>query len=219
MEKIITHENLKSFAYVNEAAVSGPIRGIALSFFADGTVQTCLPDGSGVKLVITGGYPVNGAVRIQVYPEAETEFVLAVRIPGWCRHSALTVCGEAVPVVAGTYAEIKRVWHAGDELVLNMELVTVQHLQDNFVAFTRGPLVLARDARLGEDIFGDATAQLNADGSVRTEVSRTADFPVLLEQKLVLEYGRTTRVIDYASAGKTWDYDSLMSAWMPRTGW
>ena len=36
MEKIITYENLRSFAYVNEAAVSGPIRGIALSFFGLG---------------------------------------------------------------------------------------------------------------------------------------------------------------------------------------
>ena len=36
MEKIITHENLRSFAYVNEKICARPIRGICLEFFGLG---------------------------------------------------------------------------------------------------------------------------------------------------------------------------------------
>lgn len=36
MEKIITYENLRSFAYSNDKICSGPIRGIAVSFFGLG---------------------------------------------------------------------------------------------------------------------------------------------------------------------------------------
>ena len=101
---------------------------------------------------------------------------------------------------------------------MSLDMRTRQQVQDGFVSFRRGPLVLARDARLGEDVFGDASVLLEEDGSVQTAPSQTATFPVLLEQKLLQPYGGRLTVIDYASAGKTWDYDSLTAAWMPRHG-
>lgn len=192
--------------------------GLALSLYADGEIETRLADGTAVKLVITGGYPVNGDICITVDPETDTEFVLAVRIPGWSEQTALTVNGETVPVEAGTYAEILRNWRSGDAVRLSLDMRTRQQVQDGFVSFRRGPLVLARDARLGEDVFGDASVLLEEDGSVQTAPSQTATFPVLLEQKLLQPYGGQLTVIDYASAGKTWDYDSLTAAWMPRHG-
>ena len=192
--------------------------GLALSLYADGEIETKLADGTAVKLIITGGYPVNGDICVNVYPEKDTEFVLAVRIPGWSEQTALTVNGEAISAESGTYVEIARAWRSGDTVRLTLDMRTRQQVQEGFVSFRRGPLVLARDARLGEDVFGDARVLLEEDGSVQTAPSQTATFPVLLEQKLLQPYGGQFTVIDYASAGKTWDYDSLTAAWMPRHG-
>ena len=44
--------------------------------------------------------------------------------------------------------------------------------------------------------------------------SHTANFPVMLELAIPLAGGDVT-VIDYASAGKTWDEASKMAAWLP----
>ena len=67
---------------------------------------------------------------------------------------ALMVNGEPVPVTPGTYAEVSRVWKNGDRVRVSLDMRTRQTVQDPFVSFARDPLVLARDARLGEDVFG-----------------------------------------------------------------
>ena len=58
-------------------------------------------------------YPWSGNIRIEVQPEAPTEFSLELRIPGWARRARASVNGKAVAVEAAIhngYLTIARQW-------------------------------------------------------------------------------------------------------------
>ncbi len=190
-------------------------KGVVLSFYNDGTIRTGLPSGNPVSLTVSGGYPVKGKITIKVDMEQEETFTLSLRIPAWSKKTELTVNGEAVVVTEAGYLPLERLWKTGDTVVLTLDLRLRMTEQNNFVSFTRGPLVMARDGRLGEDIEFPMSAILDADGFVETAPSFIAQFPTQVEEKIIMTYDRFATVVDYASAGKTWGYDSTMAAWLP----
>jgi len=51
-----------------------------------------------VVLLQKTGYPWEGDIRFEVFPETPQEFTLAVRIPGWCREAKIRVNGEEADV-------------------------------------------------------------------------------------------------------------------------
>ncbi|MCX6877808.1 MAG: glycoside hydrolase family 127 protein [Verrucomicrobia bacterium] len=111
-------------------------------------------------------YPWDGRVTLTVEPAAASEFTLRVRIPGWARnepvpgdlyryddglkpHVGLAVNGQAADATpVNGYARIKRTWHAGDTVTLDLEMpvrrvqahAMVKADRDRF-AVERGPLV------------------------------------------------------------------------------
>jgi DUF1680 family protein len=67
--------------------------------------------GQEVLLTQATGYPDTEEVRIEVFPQQDAEFTLAVRIPGWCESPRLMINGveESVQrLVRSGYAHIKR---------------------------------------------------------------------------------------------------------------
>ena len=189
--------------------------GVALTMYHDSVIDTQIPDGSAVRLTVQGGYPVNGKITIGVSPAVPAEFTLALRIPSWSGDASLTVNGTAVQVQAGTFAEIKRIWSAGDQVELNLPMHTRMLTQNGYCAFVRGPLTLARDARIGEDIHQPLDPALDDQGYVVTRPSHNAPFKTEFEETIVLKDGSGVTFVDYASAGKTWELDSMMAAWLP----
>ena len=83
------------------------------------------------------------------------------------------------------------------------------------MALRRGPVVLARDARLGQAVDAPVSPALNADGSARVFPCGSAPFPSVVALNVRLADGGLMPMVDYASAGKTWQDDSKMCAWMP----
>jgi len=150
------------------------------------------PGGQPLTLTIETGYPYDGDVKIRVnLPEPEY-FTLALRIPGWCEMALVFMDGEELEVAKG-YAEFVCPWSDGDEIGLQLDMPIVTHEQDGYVAYQKGPIMLATDARLnaGEEL--SPAPQYRAD--------------------LLLESGGVIKLIDYASAGQTWDERSKMAVW------
>lgn len=123
-------------------------------------------DGAQLKLTQDTRYPWDGRVRLQVDPDREANFALAVRIPSWARGQAvpsdlyrfadsvsdapvLTVNGRKIPVkVENGFVKINRPWKKGDSVELNLPMPVRQVLaheavkeNNNRVALQRGPLV------------------------------------------------------------------------------
>lgn len=107
--------------------------------------------GQEVLLTQVTGYPDSEEVRIEVSPQQDVEFTLAVRIPGWCESPRLRINGveESVQrLVRSGYAHIKRRWSSGDtvDLVLPMPILRVRanpavRACAGKVALQRGPIV------------------------------------------------------------------------------
>jgi len=96
-------------------------------------------------------YPWDGRVKMVVEPEAPLDFVLNLRLPGWCRAATLAVNGHTVDlerIVHRGYARLERNWQKGDtvELSLAMPVERVYaspavREDGGCVALQRGPVV------------------------------------------------------------------------------
>lgn len=89
MEKIITYENLRFFAYVNDAIVKKPIRGIALSFFGLGGMEMFSED------ILEGRF----------YAEQGILYVIPYNNPwAWMNPQAVAYTDEILDVLFAHYA-------------------------------------------------------------------------------------------------------------------
>ena len=124
--------------------------GVAVVLFGANNLDTTMLDGSILKLSQDTEYPWKGLVKITVDACKKSEFDIKVRIPKWAVGSTIEVNGEAVnvDVIPGTFANINRIWKAGDTIVLYMPMeVTLieghNRIEEvrNQVAVKRGPIV------------------------------------------------------------------------------
>lgn len=130
---------------------------------SEGTVKMGFGD---LKLVQQTNYPWDGEVKIEVNPSSKAEFTVAVRIPVWSVSSpmpgdlysfkelpdekpTISINGEEINFeVKNGYAQLTRVWHPGDQVLLNLPLpvtkiVSKPEVAGNIgrMAISRGPLV------------------------------------------------------------------------------
>ena len=85
-----------------------------------------------------------------------------------------------------------------------------------FAAYTYGPLVLAADKRIADPdgIYNVANDQNGFVQAKRVDCPEIPEANICFELPLVS--GGTVRLIDYASAGKTWSEESRCAAWLQR---
>ncbi len=90
-------------------------------------------------------YPRDGWVRIFPRPDKPVQATIRFRIPNWVSQPSLTVNGEKIPVVPGTYASVNREWQSNDvvELKLPMEWQWIAGYREQMgrAGLLRGPLV------------------------------------------------------------------------------
>ena len=138
---------------------------VYVNLFIGSTARVKVGDAA-VKLTQETRYPWDGRIRMQVDPDRQTNFALAIRIPGWARGeavpgglyrfsdaasdaAALSVNGRSVPIaVENGFVRIGRAWTKGDRVELTLPMPVRQVIaheavkEDNGrVALQRGPLV------------------------------------------------------------------------------
>jgi uncharacterized protein len=135
--------------------------GIYVNLFVGGRTRVDL-GGRRVELRQATEYPWKGDVAISVTPDAEAEFALHVRVPGWAREQpvpsdlykykdgaglpyTLSVNGQPVKVELDRgYAVLKRRWKAGDTVQLSLPMPVRRVVSDERVAANRGRVALER---------------------------------------------------------------------------
>jgi hypothetical protein len=198
--------------------------GIAVSLYLPGTVAALTPTGAPLEISVQTAYPADGAIRLRLDTTDDQPFTLALRIPAWSRMTTLALNSQLIPCKQGGFAEIRRVWKCGDTVELYLDMRTellrpMGALSDDYapyhVALRRGPLILARDARLPGDIHTPVFLQTDAEGYAAIEAYEQEELPLNFAFRAKQEDGTYLHLCDYASAGRTWDEQSLMCAWMP----
>ena len=197
--------------------------GIVLNYYEKGHLRAVTPKGREITLTMDTAYPYDGRVTLEVGDMRGTEiFCIAFRIPAWCKDASVSINGEETAVESG-YAKICREWKNGDKVVLSLHMTVRRVLppegavnRDLFAGYCYGPLVLAADKRVADpdeaiDVLCDADGNVDA---------RVVSCPEIREAHICFALPLVTdeevRLVDYASAGKTWDETSRCAAWLYR---
>lgn len=224
--KLITccfYNVVDSLALVPSVAVMTAEGGPVINLYIPATANVKLAGNNEVVLEQTTDYPRDGEINILVRPLQPARFPIRLRIPAWSRNTVVKVNGEAWEAKSGSYCCIDRTWAASDRISLVLEMrgrlerspEGSPTSSDAFRALTRGPIVLARDKRLGADVHEEVEIQAGADGYV-------ALTPMALATAAHMQFavptttGGSFPVIDFASAGNTWDAQSEYVTWIPR---
>ncbi len=154
---------------------------------------------------------------IEIIPDKDEELTLEFRLP---YGGNLYVNDNEIDTDTVT-----RVWKAGDKVCIKTNLkirllkdtdilTEAAQRKERYGVLLRGPIVLARDARIDKDLDTPLTFQTDYEGYVTNKVVETkAPFRTLLAFELELEKGKHT-FVDYAHAGKIWDDNLPIAAWI-----
>lgn len=188
------------------AAITEGKNGYFINLYNDGVYSD---KSSGVKISVKANLYKKGEAKITV--KAADETTLCLRIPKWTNDFAVFVNGDKVVFdsVKG-YALVKV--SDGDKIIVSMPMKVERKILNGKAEYERGPIVLARDERFGEDLGLPVAVPKKAGGAVAKLVKNT-DFYTNETIKIKTRNGEIT-LCDYSSAGKNYDSENCnMSVW------
>jgi uncharacterized protein len=204
--------------------------GLQVNFFMNGRFNLQTPGKQSVEISQETGYPVSGKITCKIGLKVPETFNLKIRIPAWSNQSALNVNGESFSgILPGKYLNIRKLWTDGDLITLELDMrgriLRTGNLPEN-MAIVRGPVVLARDARLnGLPVDSHITPVMEKDAFLRLEPVQGEhpgfwmQFSALFKPESYKEEGSkpvSLILCDYASAGNSWDANSDFRVWFPQ---
>jgi len=146
-------------AYIATASFDG----IQIHQYAPARIATTLGQGQDVELSVETSYPRTGTVTVRVQRDASEPWTMQLRVPSWATGASVTVDGTKAAAEPG-FVSIRRTFHKGDEIVLELPLQPRLTMPDRridavrgTVAVERGPVVYALESiDLPED-WGDVS--------------------------------------------------------------
>ncbi len=111
-------------------------------------------DGANITMQLTASssFPKEGEVVYTVKPSQSKKFTLNFRIPSWAVNYRLTINGTSQNITGNDEVSINRVWQADDKVDVQfdmpLQIIKGDPTYKGFVAFKRGPQVLAVDSLL-----------------------------------------------------------------------
>ncbi len=216
--------------------------GFWVHLYGSNSVNTTLAGGSAFALTQQTDYPWDERIRISIDEAPADAVSLMLRIPGWCAAADLRVNGEAsgIPLRAGTYAELRRAWKAGDVIELSLPMqprMLKAHPKAeeirNHVAVTRGPIVyclegmdlpdgvsvmevyapddMPLEARMDSELLGGV---VTINGQARRLYEANGASALYLEAGKEIEEALDIRLIPYYA----WNNRGVdeMTVWLPR---
>ena len=206
-----------------------------LNFYVSGKERVKLPK-SGLEVAFESyaTYPRDGFVRLVNHTEGTKRFTLALRIPAWSAKTQIKVNGVCEKdVKPGAYHELTRDWTIGDVIEINFDMVVKAHVLDHAIAYSRGPIALARDSRFNDGPLDACYRASYGRGWTPkdlvvpdVQVSRIPNDEFWMVFSANLCCGthyenpegvrpKTVYFCDYASAGNRWSEDNSYRVWFP----
>lgn len=218
--------------------------GFAMNLYINGRVDSYSPTGAKVSFITDTAYPKDGVVSIKIEADKEEEFTLKLRNPMWSKSTLLSVNGESVDVNDGYISikrtwksgdmvvltldmrtEAIYPQSYGSQILMNEVIWGYNYVIPTFdeedpkakfhIALRRGPVILAQENRLGYSVDEPVDIVVE-DGYVDALLPSedTAPYEHIVEVTVPLEDGRRMTLTDYSSAGKKWNEETKMAAWI-----
>ncbi len=200
--------------------------------------ELCRNDGKTATLNFYASAIVKGFDMYSLYPRenyarivshTEGPLKMRLRIPSWSEKTTVTLNGKSLPdVKAGAYFVIDRAWKLGDIVTVSFDMPVVAHKLDHAVAFTRGPVLLARDSRFADGDMTEPFRRGIKDGQRMDGFTpvRTPSDDIWMAFSAALPIGShhenpeganwtEVKFCDYSSAGNLWRPDNFYRTWFP----
>lgn len=192
--------------------------GITFNCYQDGMVSGFTPKNQPVTFEVDTLYPVEDDVQLTLSIDEAEEFEISLRIPYFVKGASVRVNGEEIPVKAGSFATIKRVWNSDDviEIHFDVEAEIIKALPNpedenskKHFAIKRGALLLARDSKITDDVGEPITF----DKKVFLKRVNTLNADAQCQYIVSTDKGDATLMVDYASTGKSLNEDHMIECW------
>ncbi len=216
--------------------------GFVFNLFANVKIKSKTPKGKDVVFVVDTEYPKNGSVKIKI-DCVEEEFSIKIRIPYWSTITQINGMvysnKEEYIILSDSWKTgdeiiidfdmrtraIKPIPYGSQIIMTNVvwgqDVITPKYDEEdtkakNHIALQTGPIILAQENRLGYSVDDPIEIKVDDEGIVNTVQPDidTAPYEHIIELKVPLENSKEMTVTDYASAGKTFNKESKMAAWM-----
>jgi len=105
----------RGVANLSEWLLTENENGLYLNFYEALSLET----ETGLTLKISGNYPTNNKVKIQIDSNGKKQ-KLSFRIPAWSKNTTVSIGGDIYSAQAGTYFALDKVWD--DELEITFDL-------------------------------------------------------------------------------------------------
>jgi DUF1680 family protein len=126
--------------------------GLAVLLYAQGDATIAVREGLRVGVAVKTDFPEDGQVAITLRPPGPARFPVFLRVPAWSSRFTAFIKGEPRTGEAGRFLRIERLWRPGDTIQIDIDMpVRVTpggQSYPDYVAFERGPQVLALEAGL-----------------------------------------------------------------------
>lgn len=190
--------------------------GVVVNYYLNGSATARLSSGNTVKVEISTDYPREEKISIRFVPEKEGSFSVKLRIPEWAQRAKFIVGGQEYSSESGYLLLVNVIGETEIRLELPLTLQTTK--RNGKTAFSRGPIVLARDEekerkRINFDKIEALERQIKNDFYQYRELPTQGDEYCRFELKTV--DGRKIILSDYATCGKKWmDELKFISVWL-----
>lgn len=219
----------RSLLLIPQFAVMREKSGIGVNLFEALEAVTQTPSGKALIIRQSSEYPVSGLVQIRLQLKQKERFTVKIRIPAWSESTRLIINDrEASQPAAGAYHLIDRLWKDNDLICLTLDLQPRWQQQPadhhRHVAVMRGPLVLARDQRWDSADVDEPAKPVPEQGEwvlhpittlPRCWFACTVSCTLGGFQEMEFGRPRNLALVDYASAGSTWNRESRFRVWWP----
>jgi len=217
----------RGFLSFLRAAVRTNGSGVFVDQYASSVITAMLPDGRSFGLDVYTLYPSENWVRLA--SRSNGRCTLSLRIPAWSEKTVVKLNGKEIgDVKSGDYLTLDREWVEGDKIDMYFDMKVVAHVVDRHVAFTCGPVLLARDSRCGKGALDEVIRDDFKDGQTvgGSLLVRSPTPAIAMGVTVPLQVGshsenpfaaRPSQVLfcDYASAGSEWTSENHYRTWFP----
>lgn len=171
-----------------------------------------------LKLRISGNYPWQEEVNIEIASPVPVTHTLALRLPDWCANPHVSLNGEGMTgEVSRGYLHLTRRWQEGDTLTLTLPMPVRRvyghpqvRQQAGKVALQRGPLVYClEEADNGANLHNLA---LPADSEFRVFEGKG-----IFAHKMLIQVEGVTHDAAEAGSEALWQYDRPAVQRQPKT--
>ncbi len=174
----------------------------------------------GLTVNATSEFPVKGRIVYTVSPSTSSAFPLSFRIPPWAKGITATVNGTKYNLANHGFLYINRLWKPGEKIIINFEIpvkiIQGGHNYKDFIAFQRGPQILAADSSLNSiyPIFIPETQLLNQKIILSANLSVLPAIWIGNQAYSFIENSKTKLIlVPFSDAGQT---GSKTQVWIPK---